>query len=124
MTPYHPQGNGQPEQFNRMLLTMLGTLPLDSKKKWEDWVSNLIQAYNSSPSQVTGFSPYYLMFGREPHILVGRIFNVKYPEADPLTTRKYNDYVLKLREQLTTWRGTSERFRYRMFSLCSQDRPE
>ena len=50
MTPYHPQGNGQPEWFNRTLLTMLGTLPLDSKKRWEDWVSNLMQAYNSSPS--------------------------------------------------------------------------
>ena len=50
MTPYHPQGNGQSERFNRTLLTMLGTLPLDSKKKCEDWVSNLTQAYNSSPS--------------------------------------------------------------------------
>ena len=50
MTPYHPQGNGQPERFNHTLLMMLGTLLLDSKKKWEDWVSNLTQAYNSSPS--------------------------------------------------------------------------
>ena len=55
-TPYHPQGNGQPERFNCTLLTMLGTLPLDSKKRWEDWVSNLTQAYNSTPSRVTGFS--------------------------------------------------------------------
>ena len=36
MTPYHRQGNGQPEQFNHTLLTMLRTLPLDSKKKLED----------------------------------------------------------------------------------------
>ena len=60
MTPYHPQGNGQPEQFNCTLLTILGTLPLDSKRRWEDWVSNLTQAYNSSPSRVTGFSPLLL----------------------------------------------------------------
>ena len=89
MTPYHPQGNGQPERFNRTLLTMLGTLPLDSKKRWEDWVSNLTQAYNSSPSRVTGFSPYYLMFGREPRILVDRIFDVMYPETGPPATKKY-----------------------------------
>ena len=100
MTPYHPQGNGQPERFNRTLLTMLGTLPLDSKKRWEDWVSNLTQAYNSSPSRVTGFSPYYLMFGREPHILVDQIFDITYPETSPSTAKKYNDYVFKLRERL------------------------
>ena len=100
MTPYHPQGNGQPERFNRTLLTMLGTLPLDSKKRWEDWVSNLTQAYNSSPSRVTGFSTYYLMFGREPHILVDQIFNVTYPETGPPVTKKYNDYVFKLKERL------------------------
>ena len=79
---------------------MLGTLPLDSKKKWEDWVSSLTQAYNSSPSWVTEFSPYYLVFGREPHIPVDRIFDVTYPETDPPVTKKYNDYVFKLRERL------------------------
>ena len=42
MTPYHPQGNGQLECFNCTLLMMLGTLPLNSKKKWEDWVSILM----------------------------------------------------------------------------------
>ena len=100
MTPYHPQGNGQLEQFNRTLLTMLSTLPLDSKKKWEDWVSNLTQAYNSSPSQVTGFSTYHLMFGREPRIPLDRIFDVMYPGTGLLTAKKYNDYVFKLRERL------------------------
>ena len=54
-TPYHRQENGQLEWFNRTLLTMLGMLPLDSKKKWEDWVSNLTQAYNSSPRSSHGF---------------------------------------------------------------------
>ena len=99
-TPNHPQGNDQLERFNHTLLTMLGTLPLDSKKKWEEWVSSLTQAYNSSPSQVTGFIPYYLMFGREPPIPVDRIFDVTYPETHPLITKKYNDYVFKLRERL------------------------
>ena len=40
------------------------------------------------------------MFGREPHIPVDRIFDVTYPETDPLTTKKYNDYIFKLRERL------------------------
>ena len=39
------------------------------------------------------------MFGREPRIpAVERIFDVTCPETDPPTTKKYNDYVFKLRE--------------------------
>ena len=30
-TPYHPMGNGQPERFNRTLLTMIGCLPAADK---------------------------------------------------------------------------------------------
>ena len=33
-TPYRPEGNGSCERFNRMLISMLGTLPDDFKSKW------------------------------------------------------------------------------------------
>ena len=38
-TPYHPQGDPQPERFNRTLLSMLGTLDPRQKQKWSQHVS-------------------------------------------------------------------------------------
>ena len=43
---------------------MLGTLPTHAKKNWQEWVATLTHAYNCTISPVTGFSPYFLMFGR------------------------------------------------------------
>ena len=45
-TPYHPQGNGQTERFNRTLLDMLGTLNDDKKHSWPEYVSPLVHAYS------------------------------------------------------------------------------
>ena len=60
-SPYHPQTKRQPERFNRMLMTMLGTLPEDKKINWQDWVSTLCHAYNCTVTKVKGYSPYFLM---------------------------------------------------------------
>ena len=97
-TPYHPQGNGQPERFNRTLLLMLGTLPVRSKKRWQHWVATLTHAYNCSKSRVTGYSPYFLMYGREPRIPVDEEFGVTFPLKEADLARL--DYVNNLKEQL------------------------
>ena len=67
-SPYHPETNGQCEHFNATLITMLGTLHTHAKKKWQEWVTTLTHAYNCTVSSVTGFSPYFLMFGWTPKI--------------------------------------------------------
>ena len=67
-TPYHPMGNGLSERFNRTLLSMIGTLTKEKKKAWPKYLADLVLAYNSSTHESTGYSPYLMMFGRQPRL--------------------------------------------------------
>ena len=66
--PYHPQGNGQVERFNKTLLNMIGTIEPNEKVRWKDKVQALTHTYNCTSSCTTGYSPYFLFYGREPRI--------------------------------------------------------
>ena len=65
-TSYHAQCNSQVERFHQMLFHMLGKLTKDKKAQWDKHLPEVFQAYNSTWSVVTGYSPHYLMFVRHP----------------------------------------------------------
>ena len=88
-TPYRPEGNGSCERFNRTLISMLGTLPEDFKSKWTQHISTLVYAYNCTHSNATGFSPYYLLYGRHPLIPINIEFGVFVPDLSEAITYKY-----------------------------------
>ena len=85
-SPYHPKTNGQCEHFNATLINMLGTLPSHAKKNWQEWVAT-----------VTGFSPYFLMFGRTPKLPLDIDLGIPIVEQEPTS---HQNYTQKLHSKL------------------------
>ncbi|KAL0172982.1 hypothetical protein M9458_033293, partial [Cirrhinus mrigala] len=95
-TPYHPRGNPV-ERFNRTLLDMLGTLQNQDKSCWHDHVRPLVHAYNCTRNEVTGYTPYELMFGRQPRLPVDIAFKLPTPEGQHSS---HSEYVQRLKSRL------------------------
>ena len=57
-----------------MIIHMIGKLEEDKKACWSKHLPELLLAYNATRSAVTGYSPYYLLFGRRPRIPVDYLF--------------------------------------------------
>ena len=72
--PYHAQTNGQVERMNQMIIRMIGKLEENKKACWSEHLPKLLLAYNATRSSVTGYSPYYLLFGRRSRIPVDYLF--------------------------------------------------
>ena len=64
-TPYRPQANGTCERLNQTLISMLRRAVQKRPYDWEPLLSPVLQAYRSTISEATGFTPYRLTFGRE-----------------------------------------------------------
>lgn len=86
-TPYHPQSDGLVEQLNRTLLNMLATAVDNEPSNWDSHVRRLCIAYNSSIHLTTGYTPFYLMFGRQVRMLVDLMYGT--PNPDLTTTSGY-----------------------------------
>ena len=96
-TPYHPMGNGMVERFNQTLLNMLGTLQDCQKQDWKSYVAPLVHAYNSTKHDSTGYSPFFLMFGRHPRLAVDARLGLSSPD-EPISSRAH--YATKLKKRL------------------------
>jgi len=73
---------------------MLRTLTEKEKSNWKDSVNKLVFSYNCTRCEVTGFSPFYLLFGRTPRLPVDILFRLT-PETG---TPDHREYMRKWRE--------------------------
>ena len=67
-TSYHPQCDGLVERFNGTLAQSLSMYVSSSQKDWDRYLNPVLFGYRISPSEVTGESPFFLLYGRQPRL--------------------------------------------------------
>ena len=102
-TPYHPQRNGACERLNGTLKKMLKRLSIEQPKQWPQFINPLLYAYREVEHSGTGYSPFYLMYGRKvrgPLHILRQTFEGKLPENEE--TQTAYQYVLQLQDRLSS----------------------
>ena len=72
-TPTHPNSNGKIERFNRTFKETLTKYIQNQPEQWENHVGDTLAAHRISVSSVTGFTPFYLLYGRHPRAPLTRL---------------------------------------------------
>ena len=65
ITPLWPRANAQAEAFNKPTMKAVRTAIVEWKN-WQQELHRFLRQYKASPHPSTKYSPYRLMFGREP----------------------------------------------------------
>ena len=97
MSPYHPQTNGTIERVHQTLRRMIAKMDPEKRAKWPSHLGPILIAYNATQSLITGYSPYFLMFGHRPRLPVNLLFPTVRRDENTQTT---DEYVMSLYDKL------------------------
>ncbi|KAL0190638.1 hypothetical protein M9458_013336, partial [Cirrhinus mrigala] len=97
---HHPQTDGLVERFNRTLKTMIRKFVHEDAKNWDKWLEPLLFAVREVPQASTGFSPFELLYGRQPRGVLDVLRETW--EDGPSQSKNEIQYVMDLRTKLHT----------------------
>ena len=95
-SPYHPSSNGLVERFNRTLASLIRSYLEMRVTDWDEHIPYLTSAYRATVHPSTGFTPNFLMFGRETSGPVDLLFPVPKEGQSPSVP----EYVVSMQERL------------------------
>ena len=92
-TAYRPSTNGLTERYNFSLMQALSRYTSANQKDWDEFLPALKFAFRIAPSPTTGESPFYLLYGREPVLLME--VPLKPPTKVPASIATYRTHLVK-----------------------------
>ena len=95
-TAFRPCSNGLVERYNRTLNEMLCTTTRESPLTWDKRIHLLTMAYRGTPHESTGFSPNFMVYGKELFMPVDVMMG--HPESG--SGKDELEYVQGLRDRL------------------------
>ena len=84
---------------------LLRVLPAEKKKKWADHLKEVVHAYNVTPHGSIGYSPHYLMFGRDSRLPIDVLLGGEESSCDGWVQqhqRRLHDAYAKAATQLNS----------------------
>lgn len=102
-TSYHSQTNGQTEETNKTLGTILRTLVQKNLREWDLKLGHVEFAYNKSPSLTTKISPFECIFGINPLLPIALI-DLLGQDIPHKEVRAEAESLLKIHKSKTTLR--------------------
>jgi hypothetical protein len=102
-TAYRPQCDGMVERVNRTLADIIASYVSEEPSKWSDFLPSATFAYNTAVHSSTGYSPFYLMYGREatePQDMIQPVRNRDMTDVNMIFSQMWYDAVEKTKEKL------------------------
>jgi transposase InsO family protein len=76
-TGYQPQANSSLERFHTYLAQAMTLVRTKHAKDWPQWVEPVLFMYRIAQNETTGYSPFFLTYGRQPRLPVAAMTGVR-----------------------------------------------
>ena len=96
-SPYHLQTNCAIKRVHQTLRRMIAKMDPEKRAKWPLHLGPILITYNATRLLITGYSPYFLMFGHWPRLPVHLLFPTVRRDENSRTT---DEYVTSLYDKL------------------------
>ncbi|KAL0195135.1 hypothetical protein M9458_008707, partial [Cirrhinus mrigala] len=98
-TVFHPQTDGLVERFNQTLKQMLKRVAAEDRKDWDLMLPYVLFGVREVPQASTGFTPFELLFGRQPRGLLD-VAREAWEQQQPAPLRSAIEHVREMRERI------------------------